>query len=285
MSDDMYKSAPAISYLFSAAGLWKGSIKSGEVTVRATGINPDEIRLSHPQRFKQEGAKWTWNFTDFEPGLQDDLEIVAGEAEYSNWAKDEDGNYIGIYAARGQSMDTGELRKSGKWTFRSRQFTVAASSRMRPEKVRGQYITEDAWEAMQRSLPWVEGAKDDGIGESVTLTMKQPVKATRLLIKNGARVAAAGADFSRMSTELFQERSRVKKLGVSVNGGAPFSVEMPDSYFADGIVNLPQDAGELKTVKLTIEEAWPGTKFRETCISEVDVEIPLSKPPVIRGSR
>jgi len=274
MSRDVYKSAPSFSYLFSAAALWKGPIKSGEVTVRAApGVNPDDVRLSHPKRFKREGGKWSWNFTGFEPTLQDDLEVVMGDAEYNKWVKDEEGN-AGYYVSRGPDTDLGKLRQSGKWSFVSRQFTVSASSRLKPEK-----------NSRETGFPWFEAAEGDGIGESVTITMDKPVKASRLLIQNGFHGDHDAASIAPLSGKQFQERSRVKKLGVSVNGGASFSVELPDSSFTFGIVNLPADAGDLKTVRLTIEEAFPGTKLRETCIYSVGAEIPLSKPPVLKGSR
>lgn len=277
MSDNSYKSAPGMSYLFSAAALWKGAIKSGEVTVRATGIKADEVSLSHPKRFQRDGSTWTWKFSDFEPTLQDDLEIKVGEAEFGQWHKE------GTYVARGNYVD--ELRKSGKWFFLSQQFTAAASSRLSMSSEDAEELISDdspeTRERIQRSLPWVEGAKGDGIGESVTLTMNKPVKATRLLIYNGHRAK----DSSESSRETFQLHNRVKRLGVSLNGRAPFSVELPDSCETEGIVDLPQDAGALETVKLTIEAVYRGARFRDTCISAVEVEVPLSKAPVIHGSR
>lgn len=273
LSDNVSRSAPMMSYLFSAAALWKGAIKSGEVTVRATGIDPDEVSLSHPKRFKRDGNRWTWTFSDFEPTLQDDLEIVAGEGEFSQFQSDGEGKPLGTYVGRGRSSDRTELKKSGKWFFLSRQFTASASSSLKPEG--GLTYGPEHLTGYDAERAWVEGAEGDGIGESVTLTMNKPAKATRLLIGNGYRKSA----------DLFKKNNRVKKLGVSVNGGAPFSVELPDGYEHDCPVDLPVDAGPLKTVTLTIEEVYRGSKFRDTCLSFLEIEVPLSKAPVIHPSR
>ncbi len=270
VSDDSYKSAPSISYLFSAAALWKGVIKTGEVTVRATGIKPEDVTLSHPDRFERSGNQWTWVFNDFEPTMQDDLTLVVGEAEFSQHQSDGD-RLLGNYVVRGRSYNHDELRKNGKWFFLSAQFTATASSSLKseaglsygPENINGD--REDAW---------AEGAEGDGIGEWVTLTMDKPVKATRLLIHNGYR-----------KDDLFLKNNRVKRLGVSVNGGASFSAELPDGQESECWIDLPQDGEPLETVRLTIEEVYRGAQFRDTCITAIEVEVPLSKAPVIRPAR
>lgn len=275
MSRKTDKSAPAMRYLFSAAALWKGVIKSGEVTVRATGIKPDDVILNHPKRFKRDGSQWIWTFTEFEPTMQDDLQIVVGEHEFFQFPSGS-GDQPGTYVMRGRTGDRAELQKSGKWFFLSREFTTTASSGLTAGAQRVRDLENpDFNPGFHPDLPWVEGAEGDGIGESLTLTINQPVKATRLLIHNGYR----------KSGEVFQMNNRVKKLGVRVNGGAPFSAELPDDYAGEGWVDLPQDAGPLKTVTLTIEDVYRGTTFRDTCINFVEVEVPLSKAPVIKPSR
>jgi Domain of unknown function (DUF4424) len=275
MSRKTDKSAPAMRYLFSAAALWKGVIKSGEVTVRATGIKPDDVILSHPKRFKRDGSQWIWTFTDFEPTMQDDLQIVVGEHEFFQFPSGS-GDEPGTYIMRGRTGDRAELQRSGKWFFLSRQFTTTASSSLKADANRvGDLANPHFNPGFHSDLPWVEGAEGDGIGESLTLTINQPVKATRLLIHNGYR----------KSKEVFQMNNRVKKLGVSVNGGAPFSAELPDEYDSEGWVDLPPDAGPVKTLNLAIEDVYRGTKFRDTCINFVEVEVPLSKAPVIKPSR
>jgi hypothetical protein len=272
ISDDTYTSAPMMRYLFSAAALWKGPIKSGEITVRATGLKAGDVTLSHPKRFQKEGNQWKWNFTDFEPTMQDDLEIVVGDAswEKENWSPDDAG---GTYAVRGRFTKIDQLKKSGKWFFISRQYTATASSNLKPSG-------ELTYEAANLTDPdpekaWVEGAEGDGIGESVTLTMKKPAKASRILLSNGYT----------KSEETFARNNRVKRLSVSVNGAAPFSAEIPDGLNRECAIDLPPQAGPVETVKLTIAEVYPGSKFKDTCISDIAVEVPLAKAPAIQPAR
>ena len=271
-------SAPSMRYQFSAAALWSGSIKKGEVTVRATGVDPNVVSLSHPKRFQREGRVWKWTFTDFEPTMQDDLEIMAGEHEFIQWREKEEASGAGSYVMRGRSREREELQKSGKWLFIGRQYTATASSSLKPDG-RNTYGPENLNDE-SRDNAWAEGAEGDGIGETLTLTMKQPQKVTRLRIHNGYG-----------KQPLCQLNNRVKKLAVSINGGAPFMAELTDGRVAIGYegsfwdsrcwVDLPKDAGLVKTVELTIKEVYRGTKFRDTCISAVDVEVPLSKAPPI----
>ena len=262
-------SAPSMRYQFSAAALWSGKIKNGEVTVRATGVDPEVVTLSHPKRFQRGGNQWKWTFTDFEPTMQDDLEIMAGEREFRQWRDNADGGIVGTYVVRGRSTDRQELRKSGKWFFVGQQYSAAASSSLKSDE-NNTYQPENLNDK-DRENAWVEGGEGDGIGESLTLTMKKPQQVTRLLIHNGYR----------KSGELFAANNRVKLFSVSVNGGASFDVALPDGFKAVCGIPLPKDSGPVKTVKLAIKEVYRGTQFRDTCISGVEVEVPLSKAPPI----
>jgi hypothetical protein len=273
ISDNSDVSAPSMRYLFSAAALWAGPIRTGEVTIRATGVDPELVTLSHPKRFQREGSKWTWSFTDFEPTMQDDLEIIAGEHEFSQWRESETGAG-GAYVMRGKSSDHKELQKSGKWFYIGREYTATASSTLKADpgfNYGPENLNDRDWENA-----WAEGAEGDGIGESITLTMKQPQKLTRLYIANGYR-----KDPTDGGAAVYQNNNRVKRMSVSLNGGKPFSVQLPDDRKEKGIIELPKDAGVVKTVKLTIEEVYRGAKFRDTCISGVDVEVQLTKAPPI----
>jgi hypothetical protein len=273
VSNNSDVSAPSMRYLFSAAALWAGPIRTGEVTVRATGVDPEVVTLSHPKRFKREGSTWTWSFTDFEPTMQDDLEIIAGEHEFSQWRESETGAG-GAYVMRGKSRDHKELQKSGKWFYVGREYTPTASSTLKPDghfTYGPENLNDRDWENA-----WVEGAEGDGIGESITLTMKQPQKVTRLFVANGYR-----KDPTDGGDQVFLQNNRVRRMGVSVNGGKSFSVELPDDRKEKGIIELPQDTGPVKTIKLTIEEVYRGTKYRDTCISGVDMEVQLTKAPPI----
>ncbi len=273
ISDNSDVSAPSMRYLFSAAALWAGSIQTGKVTIRATGVDPEVVRLSHPKRFQRDGSKWTWSFTDFEPTLQDDLEIIAGEHEFTQWRESETGPG-GAYVMRGHTRDHKELQKSGKWFYIGREYTATASSSLKPDQ-HYSYGPENLNDD-DRENAWSEGVEGDGIGESVTLTLKQPQKVTRLYIANGYR-----KDPTDKGREVFLNNNRVKRMSVSFDGGKPFQAILPDGLHERGIIEVPKTFGPAKTIKLTIEEVYRGAKFRDTCISGVDLEVQLTKAPPI----
>jgi len=263
VSGDSYVSAPSMRYLFSAAALWDGPIRTGSVTVRAAGIPADEISFNHPRLFKREGDKWTWSFNDFEPTLQDDLEIMAGENEMTMQG----------YTVRGRANGSEELQKTGKWFHSGKNFTATASSTLKAESGLSygpENLRDNDW-----SNAWVEGVAGDGIGESVTLTIKNPQNATRLYIYNGYR----------KDRQTFLANNRVKSIAVSLNGAVPFTAELKDEWRDASAIYIPRDTGPLKMVKLTIQSVYPGTSYHDTCLSSVEVEVPLSKRPHVQPAR
>jgi hypothetical protein len=273
MSDNTNYSPLSMRYLFSAAALWSGPISKGEVTVRATGVNPDEVTLSHSQRFKRDGRTWKWSFTDFEPTMQDDLTILSGQHEYHQWREAEDPKKTCIYIMKGKSYDRAELQKNGTWFFHSRDYTATASSSL-PEDGGRTYgpdsLNDNTWDNA-----WAEGAEGDGIGESITLKLTKPSKLTRILVENGYR----GGDDDKLG--VFAANNRVKKVAVSINGGKPFTADLPDSRSEQGGIIIPKDAGTVETVQLTIKEVYRGTKFRDTCLTGIWLETQLTKAPPI----
>jgi hypothetical protein len=273
VSDDSYASAPSMRYLFSAAALWSGPIRTGTVTVRATGVDPGLVTFNRPKRFQREGNTWTWSFTDFEPTLQDDLEVIAGEAEASIRDYSGSGDSQGRYTVRGRASGFDELRKTGRWSFEGHRYTAKASSSLKSDGG-FTYGPENLYDGDWQNA-WVEGAEGDGIGESLTLTMKTPQKATKLSIYNGYR----------KDRQTFLANNRVKSLAVCLNGAAPFTVELKDGYEAISTIPVPKDTGPLKTAKLTIQSVYPGTSYHDTCISMVEVEVQLSKRPNVQPAR
>ena len=273
VSDDSYTSAPSMRYLFSAAALWDGPIRKGAVTIRATGVRPELVRLSHPKRFRREEGKWTWEFADFEPALTDDLEIIAGEAEMT--MRDHSGGKVapGRYAVRGTATDFDVLQKTGHWSFIGNPYTAVASSALKADaefSYGPENLADQTW-----GNAWVEGAEGDGIGESVTLTMKSPQKATALYFYNGYT----------KSRQTYLANNRIRGATLSLNGAAPITVELKDDYNAATRIPIPADTGLLKTVKLTIQSVYRGESFRDTCLSAVEVESSLSKRPNVRPAR
>jgi hypothetical protein len=115
VSEDSETTPETLTYLFSTATVWKGPIKEGKVTIRAVGVPADQVKLNLAKRFTREGNAWTWEFKDFEPGLGDDLQIVAHPKEISF------GRPLPGANVKGDSEDVEYaefVEVDGKWTMR-----------------------------------------------------------------------------------------------------------------------------------------------------------------------
>jgi hypothetical protein len=262
VSESSTSIAPSLTYAFSAAGLWAGPIKQGTVIIHAKTVNPDRVKLSHPKRFTREKGTWKWSFTDFEPTLEDDL-IIETRPTRNGF----DGTYL---------ADGGEWSESGlqgaKWAFVA-GFTATASSYLK-ESDGTEYPPENlnAWNAS-----WVEGVEGDGIGESITLSLKKPANVTQVGLRNG---------FAK-SRELYFANNRPAQFKVSVNGADPFKIDVPDEFLETERFwfDLPKSSALVKTIRFEISAVYSGTQYQDTAISAIDLLVPLGKAPKLEPVR
>lgn len=259
VSEDWSRAAPSLTYAFSAAALWAGPIKQGTVIVNATSVNPAQVQFNHPKRFVGEKGTWKWSFTDFEPTLEDDLVIQTRLGQQG---------YNGGYIVEGNSD------KGGRW-MRYAGFTATASSALK--EADGTEHKAENVTGWDRDTAWIEGQESDGLGESITLTLKKPGKVSRVGIVNGYT----------KSKELYAANNRVMILKVSVNDGKPFDVEIPDEYLREEHFwfDLPKSAALVKTIKMEIAAIYPGSTYRDTAISNINLLVALDKAPKIQPSR
>lgn len=261
VSDNTTSSPYSLTYLFSAAGLWAGPIHLGNVRVRAVSVNPNDVAFSLAKRFQQNGNEWTWNFRDLEPTLEDDL-VISTHPEYSSYYAE---NGLRYYAYGKEGA------KGRRWELHRRADEVEVTSFLR-ETQNGKGAESEHLLNGAEGRAWVEGVEGDGIGEAMMLRMKKPVKVRRIGLVNGYT----------LSSELYAANGRVAELAVSVNGGAPMNVAVPDehlhgNYFYFDLPGTPL----VKTVKLTIQKIYPGTRFHDTAISALILVQPLDKAPKI----
>jgi hypothetical protein len=264
VSGNWQRGAPSLTYAFSAAALWAGPIKQGTVIVNATSVDPAKVRFSHPKRFVGENGTWKWSFTDFEPTLEDDLVIETRPGQHG---------YDGGYVAEGGEWKDSD-GKGAHWMRHARFAATASSVLKEPDGTEHKAENVADW---SRDTAWVEGQESDGIGESITLTLTKPAKVSRVEIVNGYA----------KSRELYSANNRVMQLKVSINDGKPFDIEIPDEYLADEHFSfaLPKSSALVKTIKLEIAAIYPGTTYKDTAISDIDLLVPLDKAPKIQPVR
>lgn len=131
---------------------------------------------------------------------------------------------------------------------------------------------------------WCEGKPDTGKGESLRITFKEPVQITALLI-------SAGYD---KNADLFSKNSRVKKATLVLSDRSKYELRFGEHFIDmnDGkssyqpiktqsaITNSPQmftiaangaKPRKVSWMMLVIDEAVPGWKYKDTCISSIDI--------------
>ena len=110
---------------------------------------------------------------------------------------------------------------------------------------------------------WVEGKKDEGIGEYLEYYFKNDSpRITEIIISNGYM----------KSEETWKNNNRVKKLKLYVNG-VPFGVlnlkdSRTDQYFSVGTLGHNKNGTDL-ILKFEILEVYKGSKYNDTAITEI----------------
>ena len=265
-TDDLFR------YLLSTARPWKGPIQQGKVTIKAVTVDPKPIGIKPKNRFKQTPEGFVWEFSNLKPTLADNIEVSLNNAFSTVSNENPDGTRNDPNGLIGSSWYSFE---GARYYFDFHGYTATASSQ-KP----GYPVT--AIGDFARGTAWVAG-KNGGIGESVTLTLIKPQHVDQIGIIPGYT----------KSKELYFANNRVREIEVTVNGGSPVTATLPDEYIsfdpmtkkAYEWIDLRNDPGLAKTITLTVKKVYPGTKYNDTCVSEVLLRKRLQKAPEIRGAR
>jgi hypothetical protein len=268
ISDTEHIYPSTLTYLFSTAAIWAGPIKHGHVVIRAKSVSPDEVKIrgGKPGRFQHTtNDSWTWDFVDFKPTFSDDIAIETTP---------EINTYSSAYGKGADQVEGGQYISTGdRWQFELLDFKVTASSTL----AGGRYQPENVnkWSAdVDPNSCWAEGVPGNGEGEWLELNATVPVRLDTLQITNGLATSDA----------LFRANNRIKKLDLSVNGGAPVAVQLPDQMDPFDI-KLPESKEVVRTIRLTIREVYPGTKYQDTCVSRIRLFRNLTQAPKINPVR
>ncbi|SRR6056297_3523545 len=125
----------------------------------------------------------------------------------------------------------------------------------------GKYIAPHLIDGSSRS--WVEGVKGPGVGESIFIDFKAPVKVSYFYIKNGFG-----------DPKWYGANHRVKELQVESTG------RISDNFDKKTFTVTLKDTGNMQEIhlpekvlcrgfKFTIKSVYRGSKFDDTCISEI----------------
>jgi len=272
VSDDSHSTVAVFQYSLSPAATWKGPIGKGKVTINLALPRPEEVVISKPrERFKKVNAtQFQWDFRDLKPTLADDIKISAHPASESYWAR------------RDETPETKERRfhasyvvQGNRYFLEHTDYAAVASSTLKPNGERT-YDVENIQGYEDKT--WAEGVEGDGVGESITLTVRRPLPLDSIMIVPGYR--------SRENSTLWAKNNRVAELEVTLNGDHTFAVAIPDEKFTKPYPIPVRDYSiPVHTVKLTIKGVHRGTAARDTCISSVELRGKLSEKPKIQPAR
>lgn len=115
---------------------------------------------------------------------------------------------------------------------------------------------------------WAEGNEDNGIGEYLEFTIIND-NVINVDIYNYISIFNG----YRLSSNTWNDNSRVKKIKLSINDNVYALVDLKDTP-EEQIINLPDDIMVLPKknviVKFEILEVYKGDKYKDTCISGID---------------
>lgn len=134
------------------------------------------------------------------------------------------------------------------------------------------YIAPHLIDGSNRS--WVEGVKGPGIGQSIFMDFKAPAKVSYFYIKNGFG-----------DPKWYSANNRVKELLVESTG------RISDNFDKKSFTFTLKDSGDMQKIELpqkvvcrgfkfTIKSVYRGSKFDDTCISEISFKpLKMSSTP------
>src|SRR5262249_48861274 len=177
VSDDVHNSDATFAYSLSPAATWKGPIGKGKIEINVLHPEPEDVSIAKPKdRFKKiSDTRYEWEFENLKPTLADDIQIVA-HSKYDS--------YPTGYSEEDRERNASYIIRNNQYFVDYTDYDAVASSTLAPQG-KNHYEVENIKGRSETGSPWAEGAKDDGIGESITLNVKRPMPLYGIQIRPG----------------------------------------------------------------------------------------------------
>jgi hypothetical protein len=272
VSDDSHISDATFAYSLSPAATWKGPISKGKIEINILHPEPEDVSIEKPkERFtKINDTHYEWEFENLKPTLADDIRIVA-HSRYDS--------YPTGYSEEDTQRHASYILREHQYYIDHTDYDATASSTLASQGKR-HYDAINIKADPQRELqtPWCEGAKDDGIGQSITMDVKRPLPLYGILIRPGYY------EYGR--EDVWWKNNRVATLEITLNDEHTFTENIPDERFENPyLIRVRDYVKPVSKIKLVIKGVHSGKQFRDTCISLVELRAALAKKPEIQPAR
>lgn len=138
--------------------------------------------------------------------------------------------------------------------------SVSATGNVRDEY--GNYVPENAIDGREDTV-WAS----DGAGNSITVKLKETAKINEIQIKNGHWKQEEG----KANDYLYYRNSRPKEITISFSDGTEKHEILNDVYREEHYIYL--DEGVIAdSFTISIDSVYPGTKYEDTCITEISAK-------------
>jgi hypothetical protein len=268
VSDDVHMSDATFAYSLSPAATWKGPIGKGKIEINILHSEPEDVSIEKPkERFKKiSDTRYEWQFESLKPTLADDIRIVA-HSKYDS--------YPTGYSEEGRERNASYVIRNNQYFVDYTDYNAVASSTLAPQG-KNHYEVENIKGRSEEGSPWAEGGKEDGIGESITLTVKRPLPLYGIKIRPGY--------WGDENT--WKKNNRVAVLEITLNDERTFTETIPNETFKNPyLIRVRDYTKPVNKIKMVIKGVHRGTQFRDTCISLVELRAPLNKKPEIQHAR
>ncbi len=272
VSDDSHISDATFAYSLSPAATWKGPINKGKIEINILHPEPEDVSIEKPKdRFQKiNDTHYEWDFENLKPTLADDIHIVA-HSKYDS--------YPTGYSEEDTQRHASYVLREHQYFLDHTDYDATASSTLASQGKRN-YDAINIKADPQRELqtPWCEGAKDDGIGQSVTLGVKRPLPLYGILIRPGYY------EYGR--EDVWWKNNRVAALEITLNDEHTFTENIPDERFESPyLIRVRDYLKPVSKIKLVIKAVHHGKQFRDTCISLLELRAALANKPEIQPAR
>ena len=229
-------------YILETGASWKGVIESVDVFLNFDDVmTPYDILELSPSDYKYTRGLLghiSWHFDNLEPGFDSNIHAIY---------RDPDGGDFGCEMASEFGADS-----------------QGSASSYLPADSEYYYFPCKGYDH-NNSTAWVEGVDGDGKGQWLEIPVPSGENLSVMRISNGYA----------SNEDTWAKNNRVKKAKLTFSNGITQTIEL-DDFFGYQFVYLDTPFfvsydDENVTAKLEILEVYPGSKFNDTALSEVQI--------------